>query len=141
MNIGIKYIQQTNPVPLQEVCELAMDKTVVHVGEDLLQRKAILLPVAHDFFVEMYDDILASTDLQGTETKTISSIWVLSNLTNALQHHLVYSCKARKYGTLLYRPNTDLVSLLQQSLFKLRQHEKKDFRLIPLKWYNHHHRQ
>ena len=64
-----------------------MDKTVVHVGEDLLQRKAILLPAAHDVFIEMYDDTLASTDLQD---KNITSIWVLSNLTNALQHHLVY---------------------------------------------------
>lgn len=38
------------PSTLQEVHELAMDKTVVHVGEDLLQRKAILLPAAHNFF-------------------------------------------------------------------------------------------
>ena len=90
-----------------------MDKTVVHVGEDLLQKKAILLPAGHDFFVEMYDDTLASTDLQGTETKTFTSIWVLSDLTNALQHHLVYSCKARKYGTLLYRPNTDFSGSLR----------------------------
>ena len=27
----------------------------------------------------------------------------------------MYACKARKYGTLLYHPNTDLVLLLQQS--------------------------
>ena len=26
---------------------------------------------------------------------------VLSDLTTPLQHHLVYSCKARKYGTLV----------------------------------------
>ena len=50
---------------------------------------------------------------------------MLSNLTSALQHHLVHACKARRYGTLLYRSNTDLVLLLQQSLSKLRQHEKK----------------
>ena len=37
----------------------------------------------------------------------------------------MYARKARKYGTLLYRPNSDLVPLLQQSLSKLRQHEKK----------------
>ena len=35
----------------------------------------------------------------------------------------MYACKARKYGTLLYRPNTDLILLLQQSLSKLRQHK------------------
>ena len=34
------------PSTLQQVHELAMDKLVVHVGEQLLQRKAILLPAA-----------------------------------------------------------------------------------------------
>ena len=40
-----------------------MDKTIVHVGEELLQRKAILLPVAHELFSEKHDEILATTDL------------------------------------------------------------------------------
>ena len=98
-----------------------MDKTVVHVGEELLQRKALLLPAVHDFFLERYDEMIAEvSNLQGAEKNTsITSLWILSNLTNALQHHLVYTCKARKYGTLLYRPNTNLVALLQQSLSKL----------------------
>ena len=92
----------------------------------MLQRKAILLPAAHDFFLEKHDEILATIDLHESEAQTkVTSLWVLSNLTSALQHHLVYACKARKYGTLLYRPNTDLVPLLQQPLSKLRQHEKK----------------
>ena len=109
------------PKTSQQVRDLAMDKTIVHVGEELLQGKAILLPVAHEFFSEKHDEILASIDLHETEIKTtVTSLWVLSNLTSALQHHLAYSCKTRKYGTLLYRPNTDLVPLLQQSLSKLR---------------------
>ena len=37
-----------------------------------------------------------------------------SIITTTLNQHLVYACKARKYGTLLYHPNTDLVLLLQQ---------------------------
>ena len=114
------------PSILQQVCDLAMDKTVVHVVEELLQRKAILLPAVHDFFLEKHDEILATINLHETEAKTtVTSLWVLSNLTSALQHHLVYSCKARKYGTLLYGPNTDLAPLLQQSLSRLRQHEHK----------------
>ena len=114
------------PKTSQQVRDLAMDKTIVHVGEELLQGKAILLPIAHEFFSEKHDEILASIDLHETEIKTtVTSLWVLSNLTSALQHHLAYSCKTRKYGTLLYRPNTDLVPLLQQCLSKLRQHEIK----------------
>ena len=114
------------PSTSQQVCDLAMDKTVVYVGEELLQGKAILLPAAHDYFLEQCDEIHATIDLQIAQAKTkITSLWVLSNLTSALQHHLVHACKARRYGTLLYRSNTDLVLLLQQSLSKLRQHEKK----------------
>ena len=42
-----------------------MDKTIVHVGEELLQakEKVILLPVAHELFTEKHDEILATTDL------------------------------------------------------------------------------
>ena len=120
------------PNTLQQVRDLAMDKTVVHVGEELLQRKVLLLPAAHDFFLEKYDEILATIDLHEAEAQiAVVSLWVLSNLTSALQHHLVYTCKACKYGTLLYRPNTDLVPLLQQSLSKLHQHEKKVLQTQP----------
>ena len=58
------------------------------------------------------------------EGEAVTSQWLLSNLTTALQHHLEYACKAKKYGTILYRPNADLILLLQQSLSKLHQHEK-----------------
>ena len=75
------------------------------------------------FFSNCQDEITATVSLQGTERKT--SMWVLSNLTSTLKYQLVCSCKARKYGTLLYRPHTDLIPILQQTLWKLRQHEIK----------------
>ena len=48
------------PSTSQQVCDLAMDKTVVYVGEELLQGKAILLPAAHDYFLEQCDEIHAT---------------------------------------------------------------------------------
>ena len=33
---------------------------------------------------------------------------------------MVYSCKVRKYGTLVYRPNSDLIRLLSEAMWKLR---------------------
>lgn len=120
------------PSTFQQVCDLATDKTVVYVGEELLQRNALLLPVVYDYFSECLNKALAEVNLQGTERKTsLTSLWVLSNLISTLQHHLVYSCKARKYGTLLYRPRTDLTPILQQSLWKLRQHELKGNKIQP----------
>ena len=74
------------------MCDLAMNKTVVYVGEQLLLRKAVLLPVAHEYFSDCLDEILADVDLnvQVTDRKmSMTSFWVLSNLTSALQQHLV----------------------------------------------------
>ena len=86
----------------------------MYIGEVLLQRKAIVLPAAHDFFSEKCNEILATVDQQETVTKmTVKSLWVLRTLTSVLQHHLLYSCEARQYGTILYRPNTDIVPHLQ----------------------------
>lgn len=62
-------------------------------------------------------------NLQGEEVevdKLVSSRWILSNLTANLKHHVNYTCKVRKYGTLLYRSNSDLLYPLTQALGKLR---------------------
>lgn len=40
-------------------------------------------------------------------------------LTANLGHHIAYSCKVRKYGTLVYRANADLIPLLSEALWKL----------------------
>ena len=43
----------------------------------------------------------------------------------------MFSCKTRKYGTLLYRPNTDLRPIPQQALSKLRQYELQPNKVQP----------
>ena len=48
---------------------------------------------------------------------------ILSDLTANLQHHIAYSCKVHKYGTLIYRPNADLASLLSEAMWKLQNAE------------------
>ena len=53
--------------------------------------------------------------------KSASYMWLLSGLTANLQHHMTYTCKVRKYGTLIYRPNTDLIPSLQKAMWSLRQ--------------------
>ncbi len=50
-------------------------------------------------------------------------MWVLSSLIANLQHHMTYRCTVRKYGTLILRPNTDLMPSLQKTLWRLRQLE------------------
>lgn len=50
--------------------------------------------------------------------KPRTAMWVFSNLASEYQGHLAYSCTIRRYGTLLYRANTDLAPMLQAALWQ-----------------------
>ncbi len=83
---------------------------------------AILLPSVQDYFNSYACELLAAKSLQdGVEAnKLASSRRILSNLTANVLHHLSYSCRIFKYGTLLYRPNSDVLASLTQALWRLR---------------------
>ena len=50
-------------------------------------------------------------------------MWVLSMLSTHFEHHITWACTAKKYGTLLYRPGTDMIAPLQQAMWRV-QHSK-----------------
>ena len=54
------------------------------------------------------------------ELRTVSSRWILSELTVNFQHHIAYSCKVRKHGMLVYRPTSDVLALLSEAMWKLK---------------------
>jgi len=108
---------------LNDVLNAAIIKTTVFVGEELLKDHAILLPSVHDSFTNYAKELLTATNLESEVvdvTKLVTSRWILSNLTANLKHHISYSCRARKYGTLLYRSKSDLLSPLAQALWRVR---------------------
>ena len=41
------------------------------------------------------------------------------------EHHITWACTAKKYGTLPYRPGTDMIALLQQAKWRVRHSEAK----------------
>ena len=106
-----------------DVIKAAMARTVVHVGNILLQNQAILLPTIHSVFTSYITDLLKGTDIGIEDIGHISSRRVLSDLTTSLQHHITYSCKIRKYGTLVYRLGADLTPSLSEALWRLRSTE------------------
>jgi len=110
-------------VTAHDVIMTAMAKTLVRVGHILLEKRAILLPSIHSIFMSHARDLAKIKHLGSEEIEAITSRWVLSDLTANLQHHIAYSCKVRKYGTLVYRPNTDLVPLLTEAMWRLRNAE------------------
>jgi len=57
--------------------------------------------------------------------KLVTPAFILSHLTATLQHHIQYSCPIRKFGTLLFRPGSNLIKPLTQALWKLRNNQQK----------------
>ena len=83
------------------------------VGTMLMENRAMLLPsILSDFKQYAKDLIIAKCIQEPQELKSISSRWILSEVTAKFQHHFTYICKVRKHGTLVYRPTSDLLTLL-----------------------------
>ncbi len=84
------------------------------MGEEVLYLLVVL-----DQFQGYATELAAASQLDEEGTvKSVSSTWLLSGLTANLNHHIAYSCKTRKYGTLIYRPTTDLLPSLQKAMWK-----------------------
>ena len=97
---------------LDDVLNAAIIKTTVFVVEELLKDDAILLHSVHDSLAMLRNS-------QQQTWKVITSRWILSNLTANPKHHMSYSWRARKYGTLLYRSKSDLLTPLAQALWRV----------------------
>ena len=92
------------------------------VDRELLERNALLLHDVYDWFCQFADE--QSHHLKDVDTSKLTTSAnilsnILSNLIATLQHHITYCCKTRKYGTLLYRPNTDLTLNLARALWEV----------------------
>ena len=106
---------------LSDAIVTVMAHTTAHVGNQLLHGEATIVPDVHDSFHKSATDLIHMRDLQGDDMKHIvTSRWILSNLKVSLKHHVAYSCRVRKYGTLIYRPHTSLIPSLAQALWEVR---------------------
>jgi len=74
----------------------------------LFKEQAMLLPTIHGHFNDYARELLTAKHTESDSHDLLSSQWLLSTLTVKVQHHIAYSCKVRKYGTLVYSPNSDL---------------------------------
>ena len=60
---------------------------------------------------------------------------IIDEITAKYQHHIAYVCKVRKYGTLVYRPTSDIHALLSEEHFeviKLCKDETNDKHVVPV---------
>ena len=94
------------------------NRMLITVGTMLMENRAMLLPsILSDFKQYAKDLIIAKCIQEPQELKSISSRWILSEVTAKFQHHVTYICKVRKHGTLVYRPTSDLLTLLSEAMW------------------------
>ena len=103
-----------------DLIDAAMTRVVVSVGRELLEGNVMLLPDVHELFNSNASQLSQHLHENINIPELVTSAYVLSNLMANLQHHIMYSCKVKKYGTLIYRPNSDLRPALAQALWRLR---------------------
>ena len=104
------------PVTDDIVC-LATTKMLIMVGKMLLNNKATLLPTICSEFKTYVNELSTAVDIQKhPEIQLVSSKWILTEILAKYQHHVTYICKVRKYGTLVYRPTSDVHALLSEAL-------------------------
>ena len=117
LKLLLDHIQQRinavkEPSTLQHIENLAMDKTLAYIENELLQPRAVLLPAAHSNFLQHHEQLQLRANICCDPGAPKTAMWVFGNIICTLKHHLEYSCKIRKYGTLMYRPNTNFTPLL-----------------------------
>ncbi len=105
---------------IQEAIDCAMKQVIVHVGKELLDGNVMLLASAHDLLAQYAVKLLQHEHQKEDITKLVQARWVLSSLTGTLDYHLSYNCTVRRYGTLLYRSDSDIRPALTRALWKLR---------------------
>ena len=108
---------------IQSAMSRAMTDTCIYVANTIVKHEALLLPTVHEHFSIAVREHMSAINLQWEEDQ-VTAQWILSNLIVTLGNHLSYACKIRRYGTLLYRTNGDLLSSLTVSLHKMNQVSK-----------------
>ena len=105
---------------VKEAIDRAINAVTIEVGKLLLENNVILLPAIQDLVHSYMKKYSAEVEHHGIIKQVITSRWILSHSTVSLQHHITYACKTRKYGTLVYRPNTDFISAITRLLWQQR---------------------
>ena len=114
----------SSPVKSAEEANMrAMQHVTIHVAKELLKGRAMLLPRIHEEFVRHLKQVTSSlpvdtcsnTEMQSTKSRQTSR-WILSNLLDVLQHHVNCECKVHRHGTIVYRADLDMASILSTTL-------------------------
>ena len=94
-----------------------------YVGKALLNQTALLLPKCENFQVKP-SEVTTKMNISMRETPT--SIWLRSELSTKLEHHLAYKCSVMRLGTVLYRYDGDIFHAFSVALGQARNRDTSD---------------
>jgi len=98
----------------ENLIENALRLTAVDIAQQLLNNQALTLVSAYNIF---------SGNIASLSTTAVSAErtprWLLGQLSVLLKHHLAYTCRVKKHGTMLYRQGREL-DCLSHCLFALK---------------------
>ena len=97
----------------------AVNKILYDVGTMLLENQATLLPIICAKF-HQYVREFAQDNVGVQESTELNSRRILCEIKAQYQHHVACVCKVRKYGTLVFRPTSDIHTLLTEALWKVK---------------------
>lgn len=105
------------------VCKVSLGLTKILQNEE-----AILLPELYTTFCNYIIQTIDKFPNVGKTLKTNPPTirWFLSSISNHLGENLGIVCKHRKYGTLLYRRNGDILKALSKALGKAQQSQRTE---------------
>ncbi len=91
---------------------------VLHLAKALCDNQAMLLPTLSRMFLSMYMDNSSADCIVDTEEGSVNftSKWLLKQVLLYLHHHLKFKCVHRRYGTVLFPKNSDLLTCLSWAL-------------------------
>lgn len=99
-------------------------EAVIFVARHLKQNKALLLSSASIIFTELYTGSKVTSNSSAIKlnletddsTTKFTSHWLLNNLIIHLNAYLEFKCVHRRFGTMLYRRNGDILTSLSWAL-------------------------
>ena len=103
-------------------------ESVLFVAKHLLEDKALLLTTVASVFIESYtgekvNNMLESIEIEmGNSTIKFSNRWLLNQLICYLNKYMLCRCVHRKYGTILYKRDGDILVSLSWALGAAKQH-------------------
>lgn len=95
--------------------------TVLYVADEIMHERAVLLPRASQVFIAVYTENSEQSQTEyvleiGEGTVNYTTRWLLNQIILHLEPFITYKCVHKKFGTLIFRKDGDILTSLSWAL-------------------------